>query len=171
MSLLANLKQLSYPSEFRIADPKWPELASTIKDILRLIEIESYQSELDTEKSDDLLGVVSYIGTTIWRLQVRSTEEIDGSEQIRRVSRDIKAAWDVMTQGGIKIKDHTGKAYDTGMALRVLAFQPMAGLSREKVIQTIKPTIYHKDKVIQIGEVIVGTPLKDIMSKKSNNLA
>jgi hypothetical protein len=44
------------------------------------------------------------------------------------------------------------------MSLKVLCFQPTPGLRRERVIETIKPTIYFKGKTIQMGEVIVGKP-------------
>jgi len=41
------------------------------------------------------------------------------------------------------------------MALRVIAFQPTAGITREIITETIKPTIYRNDTIVQIGEVIV----------------
>jgi len=44
------------------------------------------------------------------------------------------------------------------MSLKVISFQPTPGLGRERVIETIKPTIYFKGKAIQMGEVIVGRP-------------
>jgi hypothetical protein len=44
------------------------------------------------------------------------------------------------------------------MSLKVVAFQPTPGIGRERVIETIKPTIYFKGKAIQMGEVIVGRP-------------
>jgi hypothetical protein len=56
------------------------------------------------------------------------------------------------------VKNHTGDAYDTGMALRVIAFEPTAELAQEQIIETIKPTIYYNGKIARMGEVIVGTP-------------
>ena len=44
------------------------------------------------------------------------------------------------------------------MSLKVLAFQPTPGLTRERIVETIKPTIYFADQTLQMGEVIVATP-------------
>jgi hypothetical protein len=75
------------------------------------------------------------------------------------MNRDVEAAADFIHQGDLEIKDHTGEIYDGGMRIKVIAFQKMDGLSRERIIETIKPTIYFKGKLLQLGEVIVGTPL------------
>jgi hypothetical protein len=58
----------------------------------------------------------------------------------------------------VKIYDHTGEEFDAGRSIKVLAYQPTPGLTRERVTDTIKPTIYVHDDLVQIGEVIVGTP-------------
>jgi len=97
----------------------------------------------------------------MWRLQRRLTMGGEVPEETRRISRDLESAWDALRQGDVEIKDHTGEKYDGGMALRVIAFQPIAGLRQEQIIETIKPTIYHKDKLIRMGEVIVGVPGED----------
>ena len=72
----------------------------------------------------------------------------------------MESTSDALRQGGIDIKDHTGEKYDGGMALHVITFQPAPGLSHEQVIETIKPTIYRENKIVQMGEVIVGVPEK-----------
>ena len=30
--------------------------------------------------------------------------------------------------------------------------------TQQQIIETLKPTIYHRDKIIQMGDVIVGIP-------------
>jgi hypothetical protein len=44
------------------------------------------------------------------------------------------------------------------MFLNVATYEPTEGITRETVIETIKPSVYWEDKCIQNGEVIVGTP-------------
>ena len=82
-------------------------------------------------------------------------------EAMRRVYRHLESMWDAFGDSGIKIQDHDGEAVPEGgiYALNVIAFQPTAGLERQQVIETIKPTIYYKERMIQRGEVIVGTPV------------
>ena len=159
--MLENLRQLSYPKSFRIDDRGWPDLSELLVSLSNLLNSRAKQPVTDDNKQGELLKLVGEIGTIIWRLQKRATAEIDPSEKIRRVSRDIESANDILCQGDIEIKDHTGQIYDGGMRLRVIAFQPLSGLARDKIIDTIKPTIFFKGKMIRMGEVIVGTPEKE----------
>jgi hypothetical protein len=166
--MLENLRQLSYPKSFRIDDRGWPDLSELFASLSSLLNSKDNQPVTDDDKQLDLLKLVGEIGTIIWRLQKRSAAEIDPPEKIRRVSRDIESASDILCQGDIEIRDHTGQIYDGGMGLRVIAYQPMPGLSRAKIIETIRPTIYYRNKIVRIGEVIVGTPEKDTMPNASS---
>ena len=158
-TLRESLRQcIRYNREFRIAAPKWPELAESMEDIVNFLESSSPEARTRSRKEEELLSLAVEMGTSVWRLQRRLAVEGEVPEQIRRVLRDLESAWDALRQEGIEVKDHTGENYDGHMALRVIAFQPTPGLTREQIIETIKPTIYHKDKLVQMGEVIVGVP-------------
>lgn len=161
MSTLASLRQLKYPKEFRIATPNWPDFSTALEDMLKLLESAPVEVEVSSRKEEELLNLVVDVGTVMWRLQRRLTVGGEVPEETRRMSRDLESAWDALRQAGVEIKDHTGEKYDGGMALHVIAFQPTAELSQEQVIETIKPTIYHKEKLIRMGEVIVGMPGED----------
>lgn len=159
--MLLSLRQLLYPKEFRISSPRWPASSMALEDIVILLKHGSSEIEADSGQEKDLLSIVVDTGTVIWRLQRRLQEGSKAPKDIKRISRDLESTWDALKQGGVEIRDHTGEKYDGGMALRVIAFQPMPELSQEQVLETIKPTIYHKDQIVQMGEVIVGVPMKD----------
>lgn len=59
---------------------------------------------------------------------------------------------------GLEVKDHTGDAFDYGLPLKVVTTQPTPGITREMVVETIKPTIYWERQIIQAGEVVIATP-------------
>jgi hypothetical protein len=44
------------------------------------------------------------------------------------------------------------------LPLKVVTSQPAPGIARETVIETIKPTIYWQQQIIQTGEVVIATP-------------
>ena len=113
--------------------------------------------DLDVDK-EELLDLVVDVGTRVWRLQqsLRAAGELPN--ELRKVVRDVESIGDTLTQRGIEIKDHTDQDYDPGMALRVITSQPVPGLTRKQIIETLKPTIYYRDKIIQMGDVIVGVP-------------
>ena len=158
-TLRENLRQfIRYNKEFRIAAPKWPELAESVEDIVNLLESSSLDVKTSSGKEEGLLSLAVEMGTSVWRLQRRLSIEGEVPEEMRRVLRDLESAWDALRQGGIEVKDHTGEKYDGHMALKVIAFQPTPGLTQEQILETIKPTIYRKDKLVQMGQVIVGVP-------------
>jgi len=79
-------------------------------------------------------------------------------EEMKRVYRHVEAALENLREMGIEVKDHTGEAFDYGQSLKVITTQPIQGITRETVIETIKPTIYFQEHLIQTGEVVIATP-------------
>jgi len=112
-----------------------------------------YDSE---ERVAELLKLIADVATGLWRL--RST--MQPSEENRRSYKQLGAIFDILTEAGVEIRDHTGEAVPQGgiYGWNVLTYEPTPGLVREQVIETIKPTIYLDKGVIQIGQVIIGTP-------------
>ena len=89
---------------------------------------------------------------------MQSAEQSGGNEEVQRLGRYLESAWDRLAGSKIEVREHTGERYVTGMALRVIAFQPAPGISEETVSETIKPTVFYRDNLIQRGEVVVLTP-------------
>jgi len=79
-------------------------------------------------------------------------------EEFRQLARHVTTISDRLADIGLQIQDHTGDIFDSGQSLEVLAFQPTPGLSQEKVIETIRPTLYLAGRRIVRGQVIVGIP-------------
>ena len=158
MSLLRNLRQLTYPGEFRIAAPNWPP------DLLAVLErlVESLSMPKETAQEGVQVRLLADVGTGLWRLRQKMVKSGTDRplEEMRRAYRHLESVWDALVKAGVEIRDHTGEPVPEGgiYALRVIAFQPTPGISREKVIETIRPTIYYEDQMIQMGQVIVGTP-------------
>jgi hypothetical protein len=111
-----------------------------------------------------LRALLRDIGTNLWRMTRKmvpegSTEPI---EEMAPAYRYVESMWEAFREAGIQVQDHTGEPFDSGMPLVSLAFQPTAGLKRETILETIKPSIYLGQERIQTGEVIVGSPIEPI---------
>jgi hypothetical protein len=162
-SLWAGVRQYFYPPEFRIGPPAWPdELAALLE---RLVEgervgLSTDSSSAGVEAERQHVRLLVDVGTGLWRLRQRMVDPETGRplEEMRRVFRHLESVWDALAGVGVEIQDHTGAPYRPGLSLRVIAFQPTEGFHAEKVIETIKPSIYYKGQSVQTGEVIVGTP-------------
>lgn len=107
------------------------------------------------------LKALAVIATNAWRAERRiiDPETREPKEGMQMIARDINAIRDALEkQAGIEIRDPVGQNYDPGMALNVVASEPMAGINKDIIKETIKPTIIWQGRFLQIGEVIVGTP-------------
>ena len=161
-----NLRQwLYYPQEFRISAPEYLGLSESLEALADLAERTPLRFRTAFRKEEELLDMAADVGTMVWRMQQRlaATEQLPRS--LQKLSRDVERTWDALTQNGIEIKDHTGGDYDGGMALRVITSEPVAGLARRQIIETLKPTIYYRGRIIQVGEVVVGVPEETKTSK------
>lgn len=155
MNWQSSLRQLRYPREFRIPPPVWPaDIRAQLRGIAELLQ----KSHVDTDGPKPRL--LSDLSTGLWRLRKGMINPETGRplEEMRRAYRHFESVWDALSSEGVKIYDHTGEPFDRGKSLRVTAFEPTPGLGRDTIIETVRPTIYFNDDLIQTGEVIVGTP-------------
>jgi hypothetical protein len=161
MTLFSAIRQFRFPREFRIMTAPWPaNLDQLLVGLMRSAEVAGEPQVAAPAEHD--VRLLADIGTGLWRLRQKlvkpgTTQPLD---EMRRPYRHLESVWDALAQAGEEIQDHTDKPFDSGMSLKVLSYQPTPGLGRERVIETIKPTIYFKGKLIQMGEVIVGIPEK-----------
>jgi hypothetical protein len=160
--MLDSLRQLRYPPEFRIGPLPLPaEALDTLKRIA--VGLESLACTLEGGSQRDVDKLLAQVATELWRLR-RKLELLDNTQppgELRAILRPFQAAWDSIIQSGVEIDGHANEPYDGGMAVEVLAFQPCPELTRERVIETLRPTIYRNGQIIQLGQVIVGQPARE----------
>jgi hypothetical protein len=163
MTIFSAIRQFRFPGEFRITTAPWPaNLDQLLVGLMRSTKVAGEpQKGASTEQDVHLLAD---IGTGLWRLRQKMVKPgtTQPQDEMRRPYRHLESVWDALAQAGVEIQDHTDKPFDAGMSLKVISYQPTPGLGRERVIETIKPTIYFKGIPIQMGEVIVGIPEKNM---------
>ena len=100
------------------------------------------------------------IANAVWSLQHKTSDPSTNNprDEFRSVSRHIARLGECLAELGIEIQSHTNQPFDSGQSLEVVAFQPTAGIVREIVTETIRPTIYLQGHRLQTGQVIVATP-------------
>jgi hypothetical protein len=104
------------------------------------------------------------VTTRLWRARrhaQRLADDTDPALQgagVRPLLRELDAALAGLTDAGVVVQDHDGDLFDPGLALLAVAFQPTPGLTREQVLETLRPSIYLGELHLQRGEVVVGVP-------------
>ena len=103
---------------------------------------------------------IAAIATHVWRAKRKLIDPESGQphEETKRTYRHIESTLDALAQMGVVISDQLNEPYDPGLPVNVLTFQPMPGLSRDTIIDVVRPTIIWQERVLQVGEVVVGTP-------------
>jgi len=117
------------------------------------------------------MELIADIGTGLWRLKQRLINPETGLplEETRRAYRHFQSVWDAITDAGYTIQDHTGQPFNARQTLKVITYEQKPGIERETVSETIKPSVYYqkegKDMLVQMGEVIVATPIENSRSE------
>ena len=160
MNKLSKINQLKYPKEFRILPVEMPiEALNQMEELIKNLKKDEISSDLPLEDqviSKEFLAEIS-VGT--WRLKKKMTNAKSGEplNEMIKAYRHLESVFFTLEKVGIEIQDHDGQPFDPGLSLKVLAYQPTPGIEKELVLETIKPSIYHKGDRILMGEVIVAT--------------
>jgi hypothetical protein len=149
----AQLRQRRHHREFRITAPPadevlWEQLAAVPADVVE----EPAVPQLDEKLLADA-------ATNLWRAQRRLAR--DGgpaTARDRQAGRYLLTCREALTDAGMVIQDHDGDAFHPGRSIEVLTFQADPALAGEIVLETVRPTIYLRERRIQTGQVIVAGP-------------
>lgn len=121
-------------------------------------------------KDEGTAKALALLGLNVWRLKKRlfdeNNEPIDGMSMACRHFDEIKKA---LAELKLEIIDKTGDMFDQGLVQRAIAYEPTPGLTRETIVQTVKPTLFLDGELIERGDVIVGTPMTDSSSEEKTN--
>lgn len=109
---------------------------------------------------EGLDAAISALATHVWRTRGKLVDATtnEPKEETRRAYRHVEAALETFEQLGVKLNDWLDQPYDPGLPVKVLTFQPTEGLMRDTVVEVVKPTVIWGDRLLQLGEVIVGIP-------------
>jgi len=104
-------------------------------------------------------GLVA-IATSAWRARNKMVDPTTGEphEPMARVFKDIDRIYRHLEEIGLRIRNHTGDAYDDGQPMKVVTSQPRPEATRKYVLATLLPTIYWNDHIVQHGEIEIAVP-------------
>jgi hypothetical protein len=167
-----NIRQLRQPSEFRISDIDPPKAvkfdvstdANELSMAFETLQKSSSKNKGITTsrvsiKNDDVLFDLC---TEIWRLKKKVSAEMQrGDLSESQIPRYIQRIDRALESANVIIHDHAGEKYLPGQAVKVISFQQCDDIpvGEERVLETVKPTIYRDGVVVKQGEVVIGTPI------------
>ncbi|HEX8343864.1 MAG TPA: hypothetical protein VF657_03860 [Actinoplanes sp.] len=156
----AGLRQRRHHPAFRIPPPAWqPDQRDRLRRLLTELDavvasVPGREPPLDTKG-------LALAATNLWRGQQRlARDPHDDTALVRQSGRYLRMCRDALLDVGLEIRDHDGEAFHSGRSLEVLAFEDDPAVSAETVIDTVRPSVLLHGQRIQVGQVIVGCPVK-----------
>ena len=162
---MESMRQLMEPAAFRIAAPE---------ESARRAESQSLNDPAPESADDQLtaaLKTIAAVATAVWRAKSKLDAEADAAlpDELRNLPRHIQSAWDALEAGKIQVDDPTGRRYVPGMAVNTLTIQPLDGITCEVIHETIKPSVYFNDALIQRADVIIARPTGETIQNAVGN--
>jgi len=151
--------------QFEIPAAQWPDeskvaeaLASQM--LAAMARRAGPEGEMRYAVPPNIVKGMADVATDIWKAKRRMLDSASGEvrEEMKRVFRHVESALETLAELGVELKDHTGNTFDYGLPLKVVTTQEMPGITRETIIETLRPTVCWQKQIIQMGEVVVGTP-------------
>jgi hypothetical protein len=152
----AELRQRRQYRAFRIDEPRWTEeQCRELDQVIALLGEADPPVEAGTELDEKALAEAA---TNLWRAQQKLAQLGSGSTQSRQASRYLRSCAEALTDAGLVVQDHDGDPFHAGRSVEVLVYQDDPTVSAETIVETVRPSVYYRDRRIQMGQVIVGCP-------------
>ncbi|GAA3758543.1 hypothetical protein GCM10022225_49930 [Plantactinospora mayteni] len=177
--LREELRQRRHHREFRIRPPMWTEAQrARLEDLLTAVRDagpaaqempqetppetpQETPPETPPEAPDE--AALATAVTNLWRAQRKLATAGDRpSPRDRQASRYLRTSTEALADAGLVVQDHDGDDFNAGRELEVLVYQENPALTAETVIETVRPSVYLHGRLVQMGQVIVGTPIQPV---------
>lgn len=150
--LREDFRQLGYRRAFRIRPPTFDEpLRHRLEQLL---------TELTPKTEPEFnLTALAEAMTTLWRAQRKLAQDPAGlSRYAVQADRYLADCRTELSRAGLTVQDHDGDPYHPGRALEVIGYEDAPSCDVETVVVTVRPSVYFRGELIQMGQVIVGRP-------------
>jgi hypothetical protein len=81
-------------------------------------------------------------------------------QEIKKLSTALETICECTKGLGIKVVDRCNEDFHPGLPDQVVTEEPRDGISKERVIRTIRPTIIWNQTMVQRGEIDIAVPIK-----------
>lgn len=159
---------MKLPKELRIPQITPPSVA----ELLTQSSLESTHTNPHAEAEQRLgneIGLMSktmiLITNQLWRLETVVNDPENGEmktdlspQEMRKIANALEAIKQSIGELGIRIKDRCNEDFHPGLPDQVVTEEPREGISKERIIRTIRPTIFWNQTMVQRGEIDIAVP-------------
>ena len=159
------IRQWLFPAEFRIAAP--PQAAVGLDTTEGLDEARGGREPGAERAGPDSNLVVAEVATCLWYLKTKyfkrawpDAEVSDDDPKVRRALSRLNKCIGLLKDSGIEVHDPVNERYPYGgtSTMRLIEHVPTAGITVERVSETVAPMVHCDGQLIQRAEVFVSVP-------------
>lgn len=141
--------------DLSIPHPDWPKEMSALQR-LAAAEVTGANQEFQNKAAASFCDIIIHA----WRMQRRMTDRAtkEVKEEHKAMHRSVAGIQETLTAMGFTVRDREGDFYDYGLPEKVVAAEKRAGISREMVVETIRPSVFFGDQLLKPGEIVIAVP-------------
>ncbi len=138
-----------------ISPPDWSQEVMALKHLA----VEEWVADVQEHQSKSAAAFCE-IAIHAWRMQRRMTDRVSKEvrDEHKAMHRSVAGILETLTGMGFSLRDREGEFYDYGLPEKVVAAEKRAGISREMVAETIRPSILFGDQLVKPGEIVIAVP-------------
>ncbi|QIF00982.1 hypothetical protein [Roseimicrobium sp. ORNL1] len=117
------------------------------------------------KRQEEMMKSWIHITNQIWRLGTVVLDSDSGeaktefsSQDIRKVANSLHTIQETIGSLGIRVIDRRNQEFDAGLPEQVVTEEAQEGITKERVIRTIRPTIMWHQTMVQRGEIDIAVP-------------
>jgi len=157
---------MKLPKEFdipQIAHPSAVEMMTpAVRELMNSGKAEQKSANGDTALAKALISIAGQawrLGTAVKDSETNEVKTVLSQQEIRKVANIMETINQVIIDLGIKIIDRCNQDFHPGLPDQVVTEEPKEGISKERIIRTIRPTIMWHQTMVQRGEIDIAVPV------------
>lgn len=160
------------PPELSLPQVSLPDSHQFAKDLLQATTMSPGIPNRDSAQVNDpdlqacmkaLIAIANQswrIGSAIIDAETNEPKSALSPQEIKKLSKALETICEA-TQGlGLRVIDRCNADFHPGLPDQVVTEEPREGISKERVIRTIRPTIMWHQTMVQRGEIDIAVPTK-----------
>lgn len=162
-------KEMKIPPNLDLPPPSFPIGEELVAEALRSAAPAtptSFLPEKHVELFNRMTKALLAITNQTWRMSVplvdRDTSEPKTElteQELKKITKAYDIIQEIIKSLGIEVKDRTGEAFNDGLPDQIITEEPQEGITEERIIRTIRPTIIWEQTMVQRGEIDLAVPM------------
>ncbi len=158
---------MKIPESLNIPPSDFP---SAVSDLASLEKVAPESRSSSANESDEVTAMRRAVITAAnqaWRmgLALNDSETQESKTELtnhdlRKLNQAYESLKQALTGLGLRIFDRNGEDFHPGLPEQVITEEAQEGITRERIIRTIRPTIMWHQTMVQRGEIDIAFPAK-----------